>query len=420
MKEYAFHAWSFHKRNTGEVRYDKEKKMKKKLGLAIILLCAMVLLTFGVATAEYSCYNCWSTNLTLMTILQYGGEGVNNSPDYHCYLYRCNNCSRSVWFDEGHTGGTATCTQKPVCSVCGATYGSALGHVEVVDPEIPANCTETGLTEGKHCSVCREPLIAQQVIPATGHDYSSIITPPTCTEDGYTTYTCTGCGDTYTDTITAATGHDYKLTIARPECTKGGYTTSTCGTCGDAYRSNYTDRLLHWFDLWTPNGDGTHSAECKREGCKHVGTVECAYCDLNYGGSIYRVCQVCGGFKDTTFEPLSGVTCEAIDNGAIPRGELIVRGMANPFGNTAADTAGLSLDNAHVTYAFTAAPEYAGKVEPFGGTVRISLPLDGIEGFKLVRAGEVESVETPYVLENGILTFETDATGLFLLLSNSQ
>jgi len=114
------------------------------------------------------------------------------------------------------------------------------------------------------------------------------------------------------------------------------------------------------------------------------------------------------------------VTCEAIDNGAIPRGELIVRGMANPFGNTAADTAGLSLDNAHGTYAFTAAPEYAGKVEPFGGTVRISLPLDGIEGFKLVRAGEVESVETPYVLENGILTFETDATGLFLLLSNSQ
>ena len=41
------------------------------------------------------------------------------------------------------------------------------------------------------------------------HTYESTVTAPTCTEQGYTTYTCT-CGDSYVDSYTDALGHSYQ------------------------------------------------------------------------------------------------------------------------------------------------------------------------------------------------------------------
>lgn len=73
-----------------------------------------------------------------------------------------------------------------------------------------ATCTETGLTEGKHCLNCGEILEEQEEIPAKGHSYEEIVTEPTCTEKGYTTHTCTGCKDSYVDTYTNELGHNYK------------------------------------------------------------------------------------------------------------------------------------------------------------------------------------------------------------------
>ncbi len=94
------------------------------------------------------------------------------------------------------------------CTVCGdevsrvTTIVPALPHTEVTDEGKDANCTDDGMTEGVHCSVCGEVIVAQEVIPAWGHSYETVVTPPTMTEDGYTTYTCTICGDSYTDDYT--------------------------------------------------------------------------------------------------------------------------------------------------------------------------------------------------------------------------
>ena len=144
-------------------------------------------------------------------------------------------------------GVPATCTEAGLtegekCSVCGEILVAqeeipALGHTEVAVPEVPATETEPGTTAGTKCSVCGEILSGCEVIPATGHihQYVATVTAPTCTEGGYTTYTC-ACGDSYVADETPATGHDYKLvsTTFNSDYTKVTYTYE-CANCGDSY-----------------------------------------------------------------------------------------------------------------------------------------------------------------------------------------
>ena len=186
-----------------------------------------------------------------------------------------------------------TCTEKGytthTCTACGDSYvdgeTAALGHIEVIDKAVEATCTETGLTEGKHCSVCNTVLVKQNVVPAKGHSYESVVTKPTCTEKGYTTHTCTACGDSYVDSETAALGHkwddgkvtreptetvqgekvytctvcgetrieilpvlghehSYTSVVTKPTCTDKGYTTYTCN-CGHSYIDNEVPALGH-------------------------------------------------------------------------------------------------------------------------------------------------------------------------------
>ena len=61
-----------------------------------------------------------------------------------------------------------------------------------------------------------------------GADYTETVTPPTCTEMGYTTYVCETCGDTYKDNYTDKLPHDYAAVVTEPTCTEHGFTTYTC------------------------------------------------------------------------------------------------------------------------------------------------------------------------------------------------
>ena len=79
------------------------------------------------------------------------------------------------------------------------------------------------------------------------HEYEAVVTEPTCTATGITTYTCKLCQDTYTENETAALGHDYASVVTAPTCTAAGYTTLTCKTCGDVQTKDQTSALGHSF-----------------------------------------------------------------------------------------------------------------------------------------------------------------------------
>ena len=224
------------------------------------------------------------------------------------------------------------------CKDCGYTItepvNEPLGHTVVVDEAVEPTCTETGLTEGSHCSVCQAVIVAQNVVPALDHDYVAVVTAPTCTTDGYTTHTCSRCNDSYTDSVVPSdinmhklvsskpavpatctdTGlsyevsceicgkvvveqtvtpidpnnHDYVAVATAPTCTEQGYTTHTCSRCNDTYVDDYVNALDH---------DLVHH-EAKAPTCTEIGWEAydtCSRCDYttyvpipSLGGHTYN------------------------------------------------------------------------------------------------------------------------------------
>ena len=63
------------------------------------------------------------------------------------------------------------------------------------------------------------------------HQYEAVVTAPTCTQDGFTTYTCSNCGKEYTDNVVAPLGHNYTAEVTEPTCTQEGSTRLTCQRC---------------------------------------------------------------------------------------------------------------------------------------------------------------------------------------------
>ena len=141
-----------------------------------------------------------------------------------------------------------TCTETGLtegqhCTVCGRTLLEqqvidALGHTEETMGAKDPTCTDTGLTEGSKCSVCGDILTMQEILPALGHEYDegTVTTKPTCSETGVMTFVCTraGCDHSKTEEI-PATGHTEEVVAGKdPTLTETGLTDGKiCSVCGE-------------------------------------------------------------------------------------------------------------------------------------------------------------------------------------------
>lgn len=94
---------------------------------------------------------------------------------------------------------------------------STCAHEDTTNvPAKAAACTADGYTAGVYCNDCSTYISGHETVPATGHSYESVVTPPTETEDGYTTHTCSVCGHSYVDSPVPALGETYIVSFSVP------------------------------------------------------------------------------------------------------------------------------------------------------------------------------------------------------------
>ena len=118
-------------------------------------------------------------------------------------------------------------------------------------------CDKPGYTTYT-CSICDDSYVADTV-SALGHSYSSVVTAPTCDATGYTTYTCSVCDDSYVADTVSALGHSYNSVVTVPTCDATGYTTYTCLVCDDSYVADTVSALGHSYSsvVTAPTCDAT-------------------------------------------------------------------------------------------------------------------------------------------------------------------
>ena len=222
---------------------------------------------------------------------EHNGNWTSNGDGTHSRHCTCNavetqNCS----------GGTATCTQRATCTVCGAEYGDVLGH------DFTTSWTHDDNEHWKQCSRCDEK---DDVGPHTWNS-GTVTTAPTCTKAGEKTYSCNKCDATKIEPI-PATGHSWKsdwtsdATHHWHECTNkncdvtdnagkngyaehsGGKATCTQNAVCEFCKAEYGEKLPHDFTAETVDAKYLKSAATCTE--KAVYYKSCAVCGLSSEGT---------------------------------------------------------------------------------------------------------------------------------------
>ena len=320
----------------------------------------------------------------------YGGHawGEWSSAGNGTHTRSCTNYCREV--DTAKcTGGKATCTTKAVCEVCKVEYGEKDPNNHALEQHAAKapTCTEIGWDAYDRCVRCG--YTTRKELPAQHDLKQHAAKAPTCTEKGWNAYeTCSRC-DYTTYTELTALNHDYQAVTVAPTCEADGYTVFTCSRCNDSYTADPTDKLGHQFGAWSPNGTGSQSADCLRQGCGHTGSTDCRKFTFRTAeGETLIFCPVCGQAENAAqLEKIEAATAWTIS------------------GSLSAEDVTARTNGEYLSVAF----ETAGSLTQPTGLVRLALPAGLLEGKKLVRiAPDGTQTEMPFEAKNGKLIFTLD------------
>ena len=350
---------------------------------------------------------------------KYGKRNLNNHALVH-YDAQAPTCTKPGWdaFDtcprcyyttfraipalkhdlEHHEAKAPTCTEKgwdayEACSRFGCDYTTrkelpALNHALEQHAAKAPTCTEIGWDAYETCSRCDYTTYAE--LPALNHDLvQHEAKAPTCTEIGWDAYeTCSRC-DYTTYAELPILGHDYQAVTVDPTCEADGYTIFTCSRCKDSYTADPTDKLGHQFGAWSPNGTGSQSADCLRQGCAHTGSTDCRKFTFRTAeGETLIFCPVCGQAENAAqLEKIEAATAWPLS------------------GSLSAEDVTARTNGEYLSVAF----ETAGSLTQPTGRVRLALPAGLLEGKTLVRiAPDGTQTEMPFETERGKLIYTLD------------
>lgn len=295
-----------------------------------------------------------------------------------------------------HAAKAPTCTEKgwnayETCSRCDyTTYTElpALNHDLVRHDAKAATCTEIGWNAYDTCKNCDYTTYAE--VPALNHDLKQHeAQAPTCTEIGWDAYkTCSRC-DYTTYAELPALNHDYQAVTVEPACETDGYTVFTCSRCKDSYTADPTDKLGHQFGAWSPNGTGSQSADCLRQGCGHTGSTDCRKFTFRTAeGETLIFCPVCGQAENAAqLEKIDAATAWPL------------------IGSLSAEDVTARTNGEYLSVAF----ETAGSLTQPTGLVRLALPAGLLEGKTLVRiAPDGTQTEMPFETKRGKIILTLD------------
>ena len=324
-------------------------------------------------------------------------------PGWNAYS-TCKNCDYNTYQElpalnhdlKQYAAKAPTCTAigwdaYEACSRCDYTTRKelpALNHDLKQYAAKAPTCTEIGWNAYETCSRCDHTTYAE--LSALNHDLvHHEAKAPTCTEIGWDAYkTCSRC-DYTTYAELPALNHDYQAVTVEPTCEADGYTVFTCSRCKDSYTADPTDKLGHQFGAWSPNGTGSQSADCLRQGCAHTGSTDCRKFTFRTAeGETLTFCPVCGQAENAA------------------QLEMIEAATAWPLsGSLSAEDVTARTNGEYLSVAF----ETAGSLTQPTGRVRLALPAGLLEGKTLVRiAPDGTQTEMPFETKRGKIILTLD------------
>ena len=377
----------------------------------VCLIPGIALNAKAVANAFTYCIQCKADKTC--DILGYVWQS-NADPIYHKIRIKCRTCrtENEIIYKpfSYHTGGTETptCTTGKICRLCWSEYG-ILGHAwgewsSAGNGTHIRSCTRSNCdaVDTASCTGGTATCSAKAVCVTCGAEYGEkdsnnhaleqhAAKAPTCTEPGWNAYeACSRFGCNYTTRKELpALNHDYQAVTVEPTCETDGYTIFTCSRCKDSYTADPTDKLGHQFGAWSPNGTGSQSAGCLRDGCAHTGSTDCRKFTFRTAeGETLTFCPMCGQAENAAqLEMIEAATAWTIS------------------GSLSAEDVTARTNGEYLSVAF----ETAGSLTQPTGRVRLALPAGLLEGKTLVRiAPDGTQTEMPFETERGTIILTLD------------